>query len=244
MRPPPIGETDMRNRYSSRAWLPCLALAALALAAAGGCSLFGGDEDDDSPSTPTTPPPVPVALDVKWSVKVDASGAQLLAFKARIEAASAQLWNATSGQMYVRNVQLVDQDETGNVILDNLNQQEATTYFAYTYQISGGGWEIHMGGLYPMQAWIHEVGHAEVLQDWTVSEEYDLPGSTCPLCAMEAYVTGTGDGKMIYCDSGNCTKSQRNGCWQALILQMHSNWTYPRTAGAAPACTVTITDNP
>ena len=232
----------MRKRDPLRTFLLGTALVALILSAAGGCSLFN-DDDDDSKPPPPVPTAVPVALDVKWSVKDNASGAQMLAFKARIEAASAQLWNATSGQMYLRNVQLEDQDQSGKVILDNLTQQDGDLAFAYTYQLTGGGWEIHMGGLYPMQAFIHEVGHAEVLQDWTVAEEYDLPGPTC-ICAMEAYITGSGDGKVIYCDSGNCTKSQRSGCWQALILQMHSNWTYPRTAGAAPACTVTITNHP
>ncbi|MCU0723811.1 MAG: hypothetical protein MUC63_09400 [Planctomycetes bacterium] len=225
-----------RNGSWNRAlWLllPLLLLAA-------GCPLFSEDEDDDD----DPPPPsatIPVPLDVKWSVKDDASGPQMTSFAARIQAASAALWEASEGQIYLRNVQLIDKDDTGQVILDNLTQPDGTLAFAYTYQMSPSGWEIHMGGAYPMQAWIHEIGHGELLQDWSAQEEYDLPGLDCD-CAMEAYVTGSGEGKVLYCHSGNCTHTARNGCWQAFILPMHTGWTYPRTHGAAPTCTVTITN--
>jgi hypothetical protein len=216
-----------------------LLLALVPLLAAPGCSLFGDDDDDDKP--PATSP-VPVALDVKWSVKDNATGAQMTAFASRIQAASAALWEASEGQIYLRNVQLVDLDETGQVILDNLTQQDGTLAFAYTYQMSPSGWEIHLGGAYPMQAWIHEIGHGELLQDWSASEEYDLPGVDCD-CTMEAYILGSGEGKVLYCHTGNCTHTQRNGCWQAFILPAHSAWSYPHSHAAAPTCTVTIQNN-
>jgi hypothetical protein len=178
-------------------------------------------------------------LDITWCVRDDATASQLSAIAQRIQQASNALWHATEGLMYLRNVNLKDQSTNGEVVLDNLNDPSADGSFAYTFQLGGGAWEIHLGGAYPMQAFLHEIGHGEVLQDWTLPEEYDLAGSPCPVCAMDAYILGSGEGKTIYCHGGNCTTT-RNGCWETVILATHSAWRFPNTHGSAPVTTVTI----
>jgi hypothetical protein len=181
------------------------------------------------------------ALDITWCVQVDANATQMSAFAARIQASSDALWTATHGQLYLRNVTLVDKSVSGHVILDNLSNPSAQGAFGYTYQISGGAWEIHMGGAYPMQVWIHEMGHAEVLEDWTLPEEYTLSAGLLP-CTMGAYLMGSGEGQVTFCDSANCQTS-RAGCWENVILQTHPSWTYPNSLGSPPASTITIQDN-
>ncbi|GEM_PF-2521965 len=201
-----------------------------------------GDGKEETQQDPEPEPdPVPVALDLTWCVKDDASPSQMTAFAQRIQESSDALWNATHGQVYLSSVTLTDLSEDGDVILDNLDEMSAEGAFAYTLQYAGGAWEIHMGGAYPMQAWTHEMGHAVVLQDWTLEEEYDLPGAPCPVCTMDAYIVGSGEGKVVYCDAGNCTTT-RNGCWETVILVTHPDWTYPRTPGPAPETAVTVID--
>jgi len=215
-----------------------LALMSMALLGAG-CS--GGSGSDDK----AVPPPdggVPKALDVTWAVRDDASSVQMAAFAQRIQQSSNALWAATHGQLFLRNVNLVDKTAAGEIVLDNLTLRSADLAFAYTYLLTGGAWEIHLGGNFPMQAFIHEMGHGEVLQDWLLAEEYDLPGSPCVVCAMDAYLIGSGEGSIIYCDANNCTTT-RNGCWPAVILQTHPDWAYPRIAGMAPTVNITVQDN-
>ena len=101
---------------------------------------------------------------------------------------------------------------------------------------------MHLGGNFPMQAFIHEIGHGEVLQDWTLPEEYELAGSPCSVCAMDAYLLGSGEGAVIYCDASNCCTT-RAGCWPNVILVTHANWTYPASFGSAPLVNVTIQNN-
>jgi hypothetical protein len=213
------------------------ALAAFAALAFGtGCS---GSKDNDH----ADPAPIatnPITLDVTWAVKDDATPTQMLAFADRIRASSAALWQATHGQMYIRTVTLKDKSEDADVVLDNLAQRSAEGMFAYTILYTDGTWEIHLGGNYPMQAWIHETGHAEVLEDWTLPEEYDLGDATC--CAMGAYIIGSGDGLVLYCDDANCVTS-RDGCWQKVILLTHPEWKYPASFGLVPATNITVQNN-
>jgi hypothetical protein len=239
----PFLESAMKTRQYC-AILPVAALIALALAAPGCSDWFRGDDDDDhdqySMVLTVDPSDVPKILDITWAVKEDATALQLNAYAMRIQQSSNALWAASHGQIYLRNVTLTDKTLTGDVVLDNLNQRSGELAFAYTYQLTAGGWEVHLGGNYPMQAFIHEMGHAEVLQDWQLPEEYDL--GTCDVCAMDAYQIGSGEGKVIYCDGVNCTTS-RQGCWPNVILVTHPNWTYPNTPGPAPTVNITIQDN-
>jgi hypothetical protein len=174
-------------------------------------------------------------------VKDDASGAQMTAYAARIQAAGDALWTASRGQIYMRSVILVDQGAFGHVILENLSDLWAGGQIAWTVDFGGDCWEIHLGGAYPLQAWLHEIGHAELLKDWTAVEEYSLTPNPIP-CIMGAYVLGSGDGESLYCDQTTCQTS-RAGCWENFILPAHGDWTYPRTPGPAPTVTITIHDN-
>ena len=212
-----------------------IAAIAAAVALVSGCSR--SDDDDADPAPIATNP---IALDVTWAVKDDASSNQMLAFSDRIRASSAALWQATQGQMYLRTVLLKDKSVDGDVVLDNLTLKSAEGMFAYTILYTDGTWEIHMGGAYPMQSWIHETGHAEVLQDWSLPEEYDLGNATC--CAMGAYLIGSGDGLVLYCDEDNCVTS-RDGCWQHVILPLHTTWKYPASFGSVPATNITVQNN-
>jgi hypothetical protein len=204
--------------------IPLLLVSLLLLA---GCA-----QDEDPTGSVTALPPaaqgdtLPVQLDLLWCVKDDASASQMAAFAARVQTAADALWTATRGQMAVRSVILVDRALSGHVVLENLGS------------VWAGG---TIGGGFPLQAWLHELGHAEVLKDWTGVEEYALSGSPLP-CAMGAYVTGSGDGEVQYCDASSCLTS-RAGCWETLILPTHPNWTYPRTPGPAPAVNVVVQDN-
>ncbi|MHC4778112.1 MAG: hypothetical protein ACYTFG_05990 [Planctomycetota bacterium] len=221
------------------------ALLVIALMMAGCSDFFDGRDNDhklDGAPPPPAPTDVPVALDITWAVKDDASPVQMSAFANRIEQASAALWAATDGQAYLRNVTLVDNTSVGEVILDNLDQEAAEGMFAYTYQLGGGGYEIHLGGNFPMQAFLHEMGHGFVLQDWALPEEYDMSGSPCPVCAMDAYQLGTGEGKVVFCDTSNCSTT-RNGCWENVILGLHQAWTHPHGTGGMPSTNVTIQNN-
>jgi hypothetical protein len=203
---------------------------ALFLLVAAGCSDFFDGSDNSHKEKAPPPPPPPgtgaLALDITWAVKDDATLAQMNGFAARIRQASDALWAATEGQAYLRNVALVDNTALGQVILDNLDQQSAEGNFAYTYQLAGGAYEVHLGG-------------ALVLQDWVLPEEYDLQGAPCPPCAMDAYYLGTGEGNTRFCDASNCATT-RVGCWENVILGTHSDWAHPHVFGSAPTTQVTI----
>ncbi|MHC4777704.1 MAG: hypothetical protein ACYTFG_03905 [Planctomycetota bacterium] len=184
---------------------------------------------------------VPMAIDLVWSVKVDASATQMADFAARIQACSDALWTASRGQAHLGRVILVDRGAFGHVILENLNSTFAGAQLAWTQIVEGQSWEIHMGGAFPMQAWLHEIGHSEVLKDWIFQEEYSLTAGPLP-CIMGAYILGSGEGEALYCDGSTCLTS-RAGCWENIILETHSNWSYPRVPGPSPTVEIIIHDN-
>jgi hypothetical protein len=216
----------------------------LFLTLSGGCAR---DPDGQGASVTALPAPaqgegVPVLLDLVWCVKVNASASEMIAFANRIQACADALWNATHGQMAVRQVILVDQCPQGHVVLENLGDQWAGGQIAWTYRLAGERWEMHLGGAFPMQVWLHEIGHAEVLKDWGQAEEY--AGISFPIpCAMGAWDMSSGEGEVAYCDAGTCLTA-RSGCWEHNILPTHPDWTYPRTPGPPPPVTVILQDNP
>ncbi|MHC4662014.1 MAG: hypothetical protein ACYS8W_10035 [Planctomycetota bacterium] len=209
------------------------------------CGLFqgcGGKKDkDDIPSTGTTPsgtgtgptgtgtnptgtggnPGAAVACDDVWTVNPDADQAWLEAFANKIQSSQQVLWRGVEGQMYMRNVDLHDNDPqtSSGVVITHLTGGQ-----------SGGGYStpgqvIWLRGEYLDVLFCHEWGHYKFMR---YQEEYSC---SCLL--------GGSFGQTRYCDSSGCASG--DPCWENYILKRY-NWKHPNTGydQTAPGVNITI----
>ncbi|MHC4661183.1 MAG: hypothetical protein ACYS8W_05790 [Planctomycetota bacterium] len=215
----------------------------------GGSSRSGGVGTNSGTGTGTgtgtgggTVPPGAVGLDINFGLngfKIAGDTAWEEAFKAKIQQSSDDLFVATEGQLYLRNV----------IIIDGMKNEDAARTQVFIDSPTGqtikdppGAYGtgdetgIILGGGYPRSVWLHEFGHYWMTKVGpggpSLWEEY-----SCANCAMAGYQPG----HLIrqYCDNGNCTGG--NPCWEPFILKKYPSWKHPNTFNEGDAPTVNIT---
>lgn len=175
-----------------------------------------------------------LALDMTWTVQ-SASASDLQWMADRIKQIAQYLWYATEGQLYLRNqtLKVGPGSYPDSIIIGRVFG--AGGGYTQGYTTFSGSW-IYITlqrGDGCAQVTLHELGHAVVR--YSLSEEYDCLG-----CCMCAYVNGSGEGILRYCDVSTCTGSARFQCWNKRIREMHPDWTHPGPGGSCPTCNVTI----
>ncbi|TET35335.1 MAG: hypothetical protein E3J72_11455 [Planctomycetota bacterium] len=163
-----------------------------------------------------------VACDETWTVNPDADQAWLEAFANKIQSSQKLMWRGVEGQMYMRNVDLHDNDpqQSSGVIITHL-----------TGGSSGGGGSnpgqfIWLRGEYLDVLFCHEWGHYKFIR---YAEEYSCK------CLL-----GSSFGQTAYCDASNCAVGEP--CWETYILKKYPNWKHPNSGydQTAPQVNITI----